>query len=109
MQLVDNVCYDYRGRLSIIEALKMPIGDLMLLYKFISDRREAADAVAKKEKDEKDKQVKYKYLQAAYRGHPQANIENLDGSIDTTRIEDARPAMTREDYARFEDALEEMV
>ena len=56
MQLVDNVCYEYRGRLSIIEALDMPIGDLMLLYKFIRDRREAADAAAEKEKHKKDEE-----------------------------------------------------
>ena len=55
MQLVDNICYEYRGRLSIMEALNMPIGDLMLLYKFIRDRREAADAAAEKERISKAK------------------------------------------------------
>ena len=104
MQLVDNVCYEYRGRLSIIEALNMPIGDLMLLYKFIRDRREAADAAAEKEKHKKDEEQKYKYMQAAYRGHPQAGLVPADqGTTAET------PAMTREDMARFEDALEGML
>lgn len=106
MQLVDNVCYEYRGRLSIIEALNMPIGDLMLLYKFIRDRREAADAAAEKEKHKKDEEQKYKYMQAAYRGHPQAGL--IQPSVDQgTKTE--TPAMTREDIARFEDALEGML
>lgn len=102
MQLVDNVCYEYRGRLSIIEALNMPIGDLMLLYKFIRDRREAADAAAEKEKHKKDEEQKYKYMQAAYRGHPQAGLTPIPDQ--GTKAE--TPAMTREDMARFEDALE---
>ena len=104
MQLVDNVCYEYRGRLSIIEALNMPIGDLMLLYKFIRDRREAADAAAEKEKHKKDEEQKYKYMQAAYRGHPQAGLVQSNQGIKTET-----PAMTREDMARFEDALEGML
>ena len=104
MQLVDNVCYEYRGRLSIIEALDMPIGDLMLLYKFIRDRREAADAAAEKEKHKKDEEQKYKYMQAAYRGHPQAGLVPPDQG---TKAE--TPAMTREDMACFEDALEGML
>ena len=103
MQLVDNVCYEYR-RLSIIEALNMPIGDLMLLYKFIRDRREAADAAAEKEKHKKDEEQKYKYMQAAYRGHPQAGLVPPDQGTKTET-----PAMTREDMARFEDALEGML
>ena len=104
MQLVDNVCYEYRGRLSIIEALNMPIGDLMLLYKFIRDRREAADAAAEKEKHKKDEEQKYKYMQAAYRGHPQVGLVPPDQGTKTET-----PAMTREDMARFEDALEGML
>ena len=104
MQLVDNVCYEYRGRLSIIEALNMPIGDLMLLYKFIRDRREAADAAAEKEKHKKDEEQKYKYIQAAYRGHPQAGLVPPDQGTKTET-----PAMTREYMARFEDALEGML
>ena len=103
MQLVDNVCYEYRGRLSIIEALNMPIGDLMLLYKFIRDRREAADAAAEK-KHKKDEEQKYKYMQAAYRGHPQAGLTQPTQGTKTET-----PAMTREDMARFEDALEGML
>lgn len=105
MQLVDNVCYEYRGRLSIIEALNMPIGDLMLLYKFIRDRREAADAAAEKEKHKKDEEQKYKYMQAAYRGHPQAGLNSIPDQGTKTET----PAMTREDMARFEDALEGML
>lgn len=104
MQLVDNVCYEYRGRLSIIEALNMPIGDLMLLYKFIRDRREAADAAAEKEKHKKDEEQKYKYMQAAYRGHPQTGLVQPNQGTKTET-----PAMTREDMARFEDALEGML
>lgn len=107
MQLVDNVCYEYRSRLSITEALNMPIGDLMLLYKFIRDRREAADAAAEKEKHKKDEEQKYKYIQAAYRGHPQAGL--MPPPSKDQGIKTETPAMTREDMARFEDALEGML
>lgn len=107
MQLVDNICYEYRGRLSIMEALNMPIGDLMLLYKFIRDRREAADAAAEKEKNIEGEMQKNKYIQAAYRGHPQGGITGTPDGPSTKSQSIA--SMTREDIARFEDALEGMV
>lgn len=45
-------------------------------------------------------------MQAAYRGHPQAGL--VQPSVDQgTKTE--TPAMTREDMARFEDALEGML
>ena len=43
-------------------------------------------------------------MQAAYRGHPQAGLVPPDQGTKTET-----PAMTREDMARFEDALEGML
>lgn len=43
-------------------------------------------------------------MQAAYRGHPQAGLVQPDQGTKTET-----PAMTREDMARFEDALEGML
>ena len=46
-------------------------------------------------------------MQAAYRGHPQAGLVPPPSMDQGTKNE--TPAMTREDMARFEDALEGML
>jgi hypothetical protein len=107
MQLIDSVCFEYRGRLSVIEAMNMPIGDLLLLKKFILDQREAADAAKKKAKQEqKDEMMRMRYLQAAYRGHPQAGISGTPQGP-SKPVESQN--MTREEAARLEDAFEDML
>lgn len=107
MQLIDSICFEYRGRLSIIEAMNMPIGDLLILKKFILDQREAADAAKKKAKQEqKDEMMRMRYLQAAYRGHPQASIS---GTPQGPSKPVESQTMTREEAARLEDAFEDML
>lgn len=107
MKLIDAVCFEYRGRLTITEAMNMPIGDLLLLNKFIFDQREAADAAKKRAKqEEKDEMMRMRYLQAAYRGHPQAGIT---GTPQGPSVPVKSQSMTREEAARLEDAFEDML
>ena len=73
MRLIDQICYEYRGRLSVVEAMNMNIGDLIILKDFIIKRREAADAEKNKEKQTSEVE-RMKALRAAYRGHPQGGI-----------------------------------
>lgn len=90
MEMIDNVCYEYRGRLSIVEAMNMNVSDLLLLHYFIIKRKEAADAVKQKEDKEASKNKPMNIFQG-----------NLTQKINS-------PALTRDDYAKLEDALEGM-
>ena len=96
MRLIDQICYEYRGRLSVVEAMNMNIGDLIILKDFIIKRREAADAEKNNEKQSSEAE-RMKALRAAYRGHPQGGI------IGT---KDQPKSYTREEMDRFTDELE---
>ena len=96
MRLIDQICYEYRGRLSVVEAMNMNIGDLIILKDFIIKRREAADAEKNKEKQSSEAE-RMKALSAAYRGHPQGGIMGT---------KDQPKSYTREEMDRFTDELE---
>lgn len=96
MRLIDQICYEYRGRLSVVEAMNMNIGDLIILKDFIIKRREAADAEKNKEKQTSEAE-RMKALRAAYRGHPQGGIMGT---------KDQPKSYTREEMDRFTDELE---
>lgn len=51
MMLCDAVSYEYRGRLGLIDAMNMPVGDLHMLRHFIFERR-------RKEQEEKELEEK---------------------------------------------------
>ena len=102
--MIDDITYEYRGRLSIVEALNMNIGDLVILRKFILERRAAADErKAKEENNSKNNAMRHKLMNAAYRGHPQAGITGTDA--DPNRFQH----LTRDDYAKLEDDFNDMI
>lgn len=104
MLICDELCYEYRGRLSFTEVMNMDIGDIVTLQDFVRQRKELA-AKAKEKEAEKDKSQKQmnKILNAAYRGHPQGGISG------TPQGPSSQITADREDYAMLEDALEGLV
>lgn len=82
----------------------MNIGDLVILRKFILERRAAADErKAKEANDSKNNTMRHKLMNAAYRGHPQAGITGTDD--DPNRFQH----LTRDDYAKLEDDFNDMI
>ena len=81
--------------------MNMNLGDIIVFRKFIMDRRAAAEARKAKEQAQNNP-MRNKYLNAAYRGHPQGGITGTKD--DPNRFN----AMTRDDYAKLEEDLEEL-
>lgn len=82
----------------------MNIGDLVILRKFILERRAAADErKAKEENNSKNNAMRHKLMNAAYRGHPQGGITGTDD--DPNRFQH----LTRDDYAKLEDDFNDMI
>ena len=81
----------------------MNIGDLVILRKFILERRAAADARKAKEENSKNDAMRHKLMNAAYRGHPQGGITGT--ADDPNRFQH----LTRDDYAKLEDDFNDMI
>lgn len=82
----------------------MNIGDLVILRKFILERRAAADErKAKEANNSKNNAMRHKLMNAAYRGHPQAGITGTED--DPHRFQH----LTRDDYAKLEDDFNDMI
>ena len=82
----------------------MNIGDLVILRKFILERRAAADErKAKEANNSKNNAMRHNLMNAAYRGHPQAGITGTDD--DPNRFQH----LTRDDYAKLEDDFNDMI
>lgn len=82
----------------------MNIGDLVILRKFILERRAAADErKAKEENNSKNNAMRHKLMNAAYRGHPQGGITGT--ADDPNRFQH----LTRDDYAKLEDDFNDMI
>lgn len=81
----------------------MNIGDLVILRKFILERRAAADERKAKEENSKNNAMRHKLMNAAYRGHPQGGITGTDA--DPNRFQH----LTRDDYAKLEDDFNDMI
>lgn len=95
--MIDEICFEYRGRLSITEAMHLPLGDLLLLRKFIIDKRMAAKEREDKEKQktkQNDKVQQQKIMNARFSGLPTPGINDPG-------------ALTREESEMIMDELEE--